>query len=139
MAEWAPDSNGRSQRGPEANIFGAGGNVLPAGMRVLVCTAKQDMRKSFDTLAAVVSQHLNESPENGTLYVFFGRGARRVKVLWWDGNGYCLLAKRLHRALFVVPASGEKLSVRIDGAALAQLLRGVSKENVKRQIRAQLH
>lgn len=108
-------------------------------MRVLVCTAPQDMRKSFDTLAAVVSAQLNESPQSGTLYVFFGRGARRVKVLWWDANGYCLLAKRLHRALFVVPSGGEALTVRIDAAAFGQLLRGVSKEVARRQIPAQLH
>jgi transposase len=62
-----------------------------------------------------------------------------VKVLWWDANGYCLLAKRLHRALFVVPSEGEVPSVRIDGAALGQLLRGVSKENVRRKTVAQFH
>lgn len=113
--------------------------MLPSGMRVLVCTAPQDMRKSFDTLAAVVSTQLGESPTNGTLYVFFGRGARRVKVLWWDANGYCLLAKRLHRALFVVPRAGQAQAVQLDGAALGQLLRGVSKEVRKRQLPAQLH
>ena len=113
--------------------------MLPTGMRVLVCTVQQDMRKSFDTLAAVVSAQLNESPQSGTLYVFFGRGARRVKVLWWDTNGYCLLAKRLHRALFVVPRAGEAVSVCIDGAALGQLLRGVSKESAPKKIPAQLH
>ncbi len=112
--------------------------MLPTGMRVIVCTVRQDMRKSFDTLAAVVSEQLGESPQSGTLYVFFGRGGRRVKVLWWDVNGYCLLAKRLHRALFAVP-SGEADVVRIDGAALGQLLRGVSKEVARRQIPAQLH
>lgn len=113
--------------------------MLPSGMRVLVCTVQQDMRKSFDTLAAVVSAQLSESPQSGTLYVFFGRGARRVKVLWWDTNGYCLLAKRLHRALFVVPRNGDAVSVRIDGAALGQLLRGVSREGAKRKRPAQLH
>ena len=113
--------------------------MLPSGMRVLVCTVRQDMRKSFDTLAAVVSAQLSESPQSGTLYVFFGRGGRRVKVLWWDSNGYCLLAKRLHRALFVVPGGGEASTVRIDGAALGQLLRGVSKEVARKQIPAQLH
>ena len=105
----------------------------------MVCTAPQDMRKSFDTLAAVVSSQLNESPQSGTLYVFFGRGARRVKVLWWDANGYCLLAKRLHRALFEVPSSGEAQTVRLDGAALGQLLRGVSNNVARRQLPAQLH
>lgn len=113
--------------------------MLPSSVRVLVCTAPQDMRKSFDTLAAVVSQNLDESPQSGTLYVFFGRGAKRVKVLWWDTNGYCLLAKRLHRALFQVPRNGAALSVSIDAATLGQLLRGVSKECKKREKPAQLH
>jgi transposase len=113
--------------------------VLPSGLRVLVCAAPVDMRKSFDTLAAVVSGQLGESAQSGTLYVFFGRGARRVKVLWWDANGYCLLAKRLHRALFVVPKHGEGPSVRIDGGALGQLLRGVSKEGGPPKRVPQLH
>ena len=86
-----------------------------------------------------LTSQLGESPQSGTLYVFFGRGGRRVKVLWWDANGYCLLEKRLHRALFVVPSCGEALTVRIDGAALGQLLRGVSKEVARKQIPAQLH
>ena len=54
-------------------------------------------------------------------------------MLWWDRNGYCLLSKRLHRALFVVPeAEAESSSVRIDGAALSQLLAGVAHEGKRR-------
>jgi len=113
--------------------------MFASTVRILVCTVPQDMRKSYDTLAAVVSTELNESPQSGTLYVFFGRGARRAKVLWWDTNGYCLLAKRLHRALFVVPGDKEVQAVQIDGAGLSQLLRGVSKEMARREIPKQLH
>lgn len=104
--------------------------MLPPGVRVLVCTEPQDMRKSFDTLALVTCQLLGEDPENGALYVFIGKRPTRVKVLWWDRNGFCLLQKRLHRALFVVPqgeAAGSH-AMRIDGAALAQLLAGVAHE-----------
>jgi transposase len=61
------------------------------------------MRKSFDTLALVTRQLLGEDPENGALYVFVGKRPTRVKVLWWDRNGFCLLQKRLHHALFVIP------------------------------------
>jgi transposase len=102
--------------------------MLPSSVRILVCTKRQDMRKSFDTLAAVVRDVLHEEPRNGALYVFVGKRPTRVKVLWWDKNGYCLLSKRLHRALFAVPAAAEGTeSVRIDAAALAQLLAGVAR------------
>jgi len=107
--------------------------MLPTAVRILVCTVPQDMRRSFDTLALVVQQLLGENPQSGALYVFVGKGATRAKVLWWDRNGYCLLYKRLHRALFKVPNATEVgPSVRIDGAGLAQLLAGVASAEKKR-------
>jgi transposase len=105
--------------------------MLPASVRILVCTEPQDMRRSFDTLALVARQLLGENPQSGSLYVFVGRRANRVKVLWWDRNGYCLLYKRLHRALFRLPESAAKSdgpALSIDAAALAQLLTGVVHE-----------
>lgn len=109
--------------------------MLPeAAVRILVCTTRQDMRRSFDTLAAVVREELGEEPQSGNLYVFVGKRPTRVKVLWWDRNGYCLLAKRLHRAFFVVPeAEAEASAVRIDAGALAQLMSGVARAEKKRQ------
>ena len=74
--------------------------MLPTSVRIMVCTQAQDMRRSFDTLALVVRQQLGEDPQSGSLYVFVGKRPTRAKVLWWDRNGYCLLYKRLHRALF---------------------------------------
>lgn len=109
--------------------------MLPSTVRILVCTAPQDMRASFDTLAAVVRNVLNEEPQSGALYVFVGKRPTRVKVLWWDRNGFCLLYKRLHRALFAPPkATSGAAAVNIDGAALHQLLSGVAREG-KRQAR----
>jgi transposase len=103
--------------------------MLPASVRILVCTAPQDMRKGFDTLAAVVREVLREEPQSGALYVFVGRRPTRVKILWLDKNGCCLLYKRLHRALFVLPESANGAAlVTIDSAALEQLLLGVGKE-----------
>ncbi|MGD9713885.1 MAG: IS66 family insertion sequence element accessory protein TnpB, partial [Thermomicrobiales bacterium] len=63
------------------------------------------MRRSFDRLALVAKEALGEDPQSGALYVFMGKSATRAKVLWWDRNGYCLLYKRLHRALFQMPTS----------------------------------
>lgn len=107
--------------------------MLPAFVRILVCTEPQDMRRSFDTLAQRVRDLLGEEPQSGALYVFMGKRPTRVKVLWWDKNGYCLLYKRLHRALFALPEGEEGHgALRIDGAALAQLLAGVAVEEKKR-------
>lgn len=107
--------------------------MLPSSVRILVCTEPQDMRRSFDRLAEVVRTLLGEEPQSGTLFVFVGKRPTRVKVLWWDRNGFCLLYKRLHQALFIAPAASEGgKAVRIDAAALAQLLAGVAREEKKR-------
>ena len=111
--------------------------MLPATVRIFVCTVLQDMRRSFDRLALTVNELLDEYPQSGALYVFVGKSATRTKVLWWDRNGYCLLYKRLHRALFSVPRAADATasSVRIDAVALAQMLTGVAKE-AKRRVNA---
>lgn len=100
-----------------------------------MCTEPQDMRRSFDRLAAVTRELLGEEPQSGALYVFVGKRPMRVKVLWWDCNGFCLLCKRLHQALFRMPrgeATGSAL--RIDEAALAELLAGVPRhETIRRR------
>ena len=109
--------------------------MLSTSTRVLVCTEPQDMRKSFDGLALVARELLGEDPQSGALYVFVGKRATRVKVLWWDRNGYCLLYKRLHRALFVLPRDAPKVgaTMQLDSAALATLLQGVEQTSPQRR------
>ena len=101
--------------------------MFPASVRILVCTVPQDMRKSFDTLAALARDLLGEDPLSGALFVFVGKRPTRAKVLWADAHGLYLLSRRLHRALLVLPApSGGGASIQIDGRALAELLAGVA-------------
>ncbi len=109
--------------------------MLPAGVRIFLCTEPQDMRRSFDTLALVTQQLMGEDPQSGALFVFVGKRPTRAKVIWWDRNGYCLLYKRLHRAVFRVPETGggSGPALRIDAAALAQLLVGVESTRSKRK------
>lgn len=78
------------------------------------------MRRSFDGLSLAAMEHLGEDPQSGALFVFVNKRRNRVKVLWFDRNGYCLLYKRLHRARFVLPDART-----IDGRTLAVILRGV--------------
>jgi transposase len=101
--------------------------MLPASVRILVCTAAQDLRRSFDALAAVATQ-LGEDPRSGAMLVFVNKRRNRVKVLWWERNGFCLLYKRLHHAIFELPAADGAVTVRIDGRALGALLAGVTKD-----------
>ena len=102
--------------------------MIPPSVRIFVCTQPQDMRRSFDGLALATRQVLGENPQSGALFLFGNKRANRVKLLWWDRNGYCLLYKRLHRAKFVLPdGDGKHSSVGIDGQRLATILAGAEK------------
>jgi transposase len=103
--------------------------MTPAGLRIFVCTEPVDMRFGFDRLAATAKSKVGEDPQQGqALFVFANRGATRLKVLWFDRNGYCLLYKRLHRAVFSLPLGRDGSTVvRIDGSRLATLLAGVER------------
>lgn len=105
--------------------------MLPTQRRILVCTEPQDMRRSFDRLAYVTKELLGEDPQSGNLFVFVSKGRTRAKVLWWDRNGYCLLYKRLHRALFELPRHAAKAghAMQIDAAVLQALLAGVTEKS----------
>lgn len=78
------------------------------------------MRRSFDGLSLAAQEHLGEDPKSGALLVFVNKRKNRVKVLWFERNGYCLLYKRLHRARFQLPATRV-----IDAKLLAVILCGV--------------
>ncbi len=105
--------------------------MIPTSVRIFVCSEPQDMRRSFDALALEVRERLAQDPQSGALFVFVNRRANRLKVLWFDRNGYCILYKRLHRARFVLPASGGE-TARIDARGLALVLRGVENERAER-------
>jgi len=80
---------------------------LPPSVRVFVCTTPTDMRKSFDGLCALVQSVLKQDPFSGHLFVFLSRRRDRVKILYWDRSGFCLLYKRLEEGTFRMPECGE--------------------------------
>ncbi len=100
--------------------------MFPTSVRIFVCTTPQDMRRSFDGLALAVQERLDEDPQSGSLYVFINKRANRLKVLWFDRNGYCILYKRLHQAVFVPPKSTDedRPVARIDARKLAKIFAG---------------
>lgn len=94
--------------------------MIPSTTRIFVCLEPQDMRRSFDGLSLAAQEQLGEDPQSGALFVFVNKRRNRLKVLWFDRNGYCLLYKRLHRARFELPTERT-----IDAKTLAMILRGV--------------
>jgi transposase len=92
---------------------------------VFVAVEPIDMRGSFDSLAGAV-RRLGLDPVDGHLYLFLNKRRRIAKALWFDGSGWCVLAKRLEAGSFQVPplTGGEK-QLSIDGAAFASLLAGI--------------
>ena len=98
--------------------------ALSAGMRIHLAMGATDMRKGFDGLAALVQQVLHKDPFCGHLFVFRGKRADRIKVLFWDGTGLVLYAKRLERGRFVWPQTREGV-VTLTVAQLSMLLEGI--------------
>jgi transposase len=99
---------------------------LPSSTRVVAAVEPVDMRKSFNGLHAVAAGQLGESPASGALFLFSNRRRDRLKILYWDGTGLWVLAKRLEKGRFSWPRSGSgsaKIALRAE--AFAQLVCGV--------------
>jgi transposase len=96
----------------------------PPGARVWLATGHTDMRKGFDGLAVLVQEQLKRDPHSGHLFVFRGRRGALLKVLWHDGQGMCLFAKRLERGRFIWPSPADG-TVTITPAQLGYLLEGI--------------
>lgn len=99
-------------------------------VQVLVATKPVDFRKGPDGLAAYVQEQMQTDPFCGTVYVFRTRRADRVKLLWWDGTGVCLLSKRLEGGQFRWPKIDDGV-MRLSAAQLSALLEGVDFSRVQ--------
>jgi transposase len=97
---------------------------VPTGTKIWVACGPTDMRRGFDGLAMMVQDVLKQNPFGGHLFVFRGKRADRIKVLWWDGTGLCLYAKRLDRGRFVWPLTQEGATV-LTPAQLSMLCEGI--------------
>lgn len=107
--------------------------TLGRSLRVFVATEPVDMRGSFDALAGQV-RRLGLRAEDGALYVFLSRRGHLVKVLYFDGSGWCIFQKRLTRGTFQVPRVAPGVSrIAVDGPALASLLEGIPLEAPRRR------
>ena len=114
---------------------------LPLPVRIFLCTRHADLRKSFDGLAQLVREFLGGDPLSGHLFIFRNKRGDRLKLLYWDEDGYALWYKRLEEGCFVLPVpDGQRETAGAHGlvlrpAELAMLLDGVDLAHVQRQKR----
>ena len=106
------------------------------GVRIYLCVQPADMRRGFDTLAAAVKEFLRHDPFSGNLFLFVSRGKDRMKILYWEKDGFCLWYKRLEEGTFKLPAPQDApVSVELKATELAMLLEGIDLKSIKRSRR----
>ena len=104
--------------------------IGPTGaIRVLVATKPVDFRKGAEGLAALVREQMQADPFSGAVYVFRAKRADRVKLIYWDGTGVCLFAKRLEDGKFRWPSVQDGM-MRLSAAELSALLEGLDWKRV---------
>ena len=107
---------------------------LPAAVRVYLYTAPCDMRRGFDSLKLLAEQGVGVDPLAGHLFVFCSRRADRLKILYWDRDGWALWAKRLERGSYAFPF-GPGGGKQISAGELGALLEGIDLQHAKRRKR----
>jgi transposase len=100
------------------------GSGLPAGAKVLVATRPVDFRRGMDGLARAVKEELRADPYAGVIYVFRAKRSDRIKLLYWDGSGLVLYAKRLEQGGFCWPQITDGV-MRLSAVQLSALVAGM--------------
>ena len=109
---------------------------LPASVRVYLCLSPCDMRRSFDGLHALVRDHLKLDAFAGHLYLFANRSKDRLKLLYWDRDGFAIWAKRLEEGRDVIPGDeAGSAQVEITVEELGALLSGIDLSTASRRKR----
>lgn len=103
--------------------------AIGSGVPVYLWLGRTDMRMSFDRLSLLVGEQLSRSVIEGGFFVFFSRKRERVKILYWDRDGYALWQKRLEAGVFRVES--REGSEEISGVDLEELLSGVDLSRIK--------
>lgn len=98
--------------------------MIPTGTRIWIVAGVTDLRRGFVGLSAMVQTALEQNPFSGQVFVFRGRRGDLIKMLWFDGDGLCLFAKRLERGRFIWPKV-ETGTVALTRAQLSMLLEGI--------------
>lgn len=103
-------------------------------LRVFLCTTPTSMSFSFDRLMGIAERTFNQDPLSGHLFLFVNRYQNRIKILYWDRDGFCIWYKRLEKGVFEMPDSGQA-SVELDYQQLSRLLGGLDLRSGRRRQR----
>jgi transposase len=98
---------------------------LPTPMKVCLALEPVDMRKQHNGLWAVAQHHLGENPREGALFVFTNKRRNRLKILYWDGTGVWVFAKRLEKGGFSWPLGSDRKKLKLTPEALTMLVAGI--------------
>lgn len=110
--------------------------MLPSSVRIYLAVEPVDMRKSFNGLAGIVRDSFGDSPMSGHLFVFVGKRSDKMKILFWDRDGWALFYKRLERGTFRLPSGPhEGQRIEITPSDLSLILEGIDLRGARRQKR----
>lgn len=112
---------------------------IPPQVKIFVALQPTDMRRGFPGLTGQVIQTLKKDPLSGHLFLFRNRRRDRLKILYWDGDGYAIYYKQLSRGTFELPEPQDKsaASIQIRASELSMLLDGIELKGRKRRTRYQ--
>ena len=113
---------------------------ITSSINVFLAIDPVDMRKGFHGLTSLAESVLNQNPLSGHWFVFINRRRDRVKILTWDGSGFCIYYKRLERGTFELPRldKPDQQSVELSRSQLSLILDGIELSSVKQRPRFQL-
>jgi transposase len=105
-----------------------------SNVRIFVCAAPIPMTLGFDRLMGLAQEVFEQDPLAGHLFLFFNRRRDRIKILFWDVDGFCIWYKRLEVGVFQLPVAGEgEQGIELSGAQLYRLLEGLDLKNGRRR------
>lgn len=105
--------------------------VPNSGIKIYLCTGFTDMRKGVNGLSILAGSLLTKNLREGAMFVFRGKSADKIKILWWDEQGYCLFYKCLDSGKFIWPKSEDSDTLGITRAQLSMLMEGIDWRNPK--------
>ena len=105
---------------------------IPPSVKIFLCTEPTDLRRGFDGLATLVEQRLSENPLSGHLFIFLNRRCNRLKLLYWDEDGYAIWMKRLEQGHFQTPTSDHQ-AMQLDSTTLTLILDGIDLNSVQKR------
>lgn len=114
-------------------------SISPA-VKIFLYGQAADLRRGYDGLASIVQEAMGEDPLSGSLFIFVNKRGNRLKLLYWDNDGYALWMKRLERGCFELPkpSDADSPSVKLTASQLTLILEGIELSSVRRRRRFQL-